>query len=79
MGHFCRCECTLWQHQLLVAARQPIALQGTALQVSASIGISRYPQDGHSATEILATADQAMYHAKLAGRDSYRFFSAEGG
>ncbi len=65
--------------KLLAAARQPIALQGTALQVSASIGISRYPQDGHSATEILATADQAMYHAKLAGRDSYRFFSAEGG
>lgn len=66
--------------KLLAAIQEPISVQvqvhTQVLKVTASIGISRYPQDGHTTTDILATADQAMYSAKLAGRDSYRFFSA---
>jgi diguanylate cyclase (GGDEF)-like protein len=62
--------------KLLAVAKEPISAPPQVLQVTASIGISRYPQDGQTAAEILATADQAMYNAKLAGRDSYRFFSA---
>ncbi|BDT67568.1 hypothetical protein os1_17450 [Comamonadaceae bacterium OS-1] len=62
--------------KLLAATKEPIHAQDQVLQVTASIGISRYPEDGQNATDILATADQAMYSAKLAGRDSYRFFSA---
>ncbi len=61
--------------KLLAAIKEPIPAQNTVLQVTASIGISRYPQDGQTASDILATADQAMYSAKLAGRDGYRFFS----
>jgi diguanylate cyclase (GGDEF)-like protein len=62
--------------KLLAATKEPIAVQDQVLRVTASVGISRYPQDGQTATDILATADQAMYTAKLAGRDGYRFFSA---
>lgn len=61
--------------KLLAATREPIPFQSHMLRVTVSIGISRYPQDGQTAADILATADQAMYSAKLAGRDGYRFFS----
>ncbi|WP_295958507.1 diguanylate cyclase [Rhodoferax sp.] len=62
--------------KLLTAIQEPIPVQAQELRVTASIGISRYPQDGQTAADILATADQAMYSAKLAGRAGYRFFSA---
>ena len=66
--------------KLLAAIQEPIKVQTQTqlhgLRVTASIGISRYPQDGQTAAHIVATADQAMYSAKLAGRDGYRFFSA---
>ncbi|MEO5795700.1 MAG: diguanylate cyclase [Rhodoferax sp.] len=63
--------------KLLAVIQEPILVQAQSklLRVTASIGISRYPQNGQTAAEILATADQAMYSAKLAGRDAYRFFS----
>jgi GGDEF domain-containing protein len=39
------------------------------------MGISQYPQDGLTAQEMLAHADEAMYDTKAAGRNGYRFFS----
>ncbi|WP_428421123.1 diguanylate cyclase domain-containing protein [Methylibium sp.] len=62
--------------KLLSGIRAPVDFQGSALQVSASIGISCYPHDGQTAGEILANADQAMYEAKAAGRANFQFFSA---
>jgi len=47
------------------------------VQLSASIGVSRYPQDGQTAAELLASADQAMYRTKLAGRNGFCFFSTD--
>ena len=44
------------------------------LQISASIGIAVYPGNGHTAQELLMNADAAMYHAKGAGKNGYRFF-----
>ncbi len=44
------------------------------LQVSASIGIAMFPDDGHRPETILTHADTAMYQAKKAGRDTTRFF-----
>ena len=66
---------TVIADKLLQGLREPIVVQGQTLHVTASIGISRYPQDGLSATEMLNNADKAMYKAKLAGRDGFRFFS----
>ncbi len=43
-------------------------------RVSASVGIARYPQDGASAGELMQKADNAMYAAKTAGRNCWRFF-----
>jgi len=46
------------------------------LQISASVGIALYPGNGQSAHELLMNADAAMYHAKNAGKNGYRFFDA---
>lgn len=45
-------------------------------RVSASIGISLYPDDGRNGTELLKNADLAMYRVKSQGKDSFQFFSS---
>jgi diguanylate cyclase (GGDEF)-like protein len=55
---------------------QPYAVTGLELHVSPSIGIARYPDDGRAAEELLARADEAMYHAKRHGRNTFKFFDS---
>lgn len=58
--------------RLLAAAAEPIDWRGKPLQLTASIGVSFYPQSSNrSADELLNEADQAMYQAKLAGKNRY--------
>jgi diguanylate cyclase (GGDEF)-like protein len=59
------------------ALSEPYRVQGTALHVSPSIGIARYPVDAPDGPALLARADEAMYHAKKSGRNMFRFFDAE--
>ena len=47
------------------------------LHLSATIGISIYPDDGTDAETLIRCADIAMYHAKESGPNSYHFFAAE--
>jgi diguanylate cyclase (GGDEF)-like protein len=47
------------------------------LHITASIGISVYPEDGPDAETLIKNADTAMYQAKENGRQSYRFFKPE--
>ena len=60
--------------RLLKAAAAPVLLANTVLQVSASIGVTIYPQDGAEADLLLRHADQAMYTAKQAGKNRYHVF-----
>ena len=60
--------------RLLQAASQPIIVGTAALQVSASIGVTLYPQDGTNADLLLRYADQAMYIAKDSGKNRCHFF-----
>ncbi len=52
-------------------------LDGRHFRVSASIGITQYPQDGATASDLLKHADIAMYATKQAGRSGYKFFEPE--
>jgi diguanylate cyclase (GGDEF)-like protein/PAS domain S-box-containing protein len=47
------------------------------LYVTASIGISTYPEDGEDSETLIKNADTAMYHAKDEGRDHYQFYEKE--
>ncbi|NGZ84026.1 EAL domain-containing protein [Duganella aceris] len=59
------------------ALRRPFDLKGHEVTVTASIGISVYPDDGVESDTLIQYADTAMYRAKEAGRDAFRFFTAE--
>jgi len=60
--------------RLIEAIEQPYETSNTLLQISTSIGIAIYPQDGKTEHELMVNADAAMYHAKKQGRNGYRFF-----
>ncbi len=66
------CEPVL--QRLLLAAAEPVVLRGKSLSVSASIGVTIYPQDGVGADLLMRHADQAMYLAKQAGKNRYHLF-----
>jgi len=64
--------------RLLAAAAEPVHVGELALQVSASIGVTFYPQSEEvDADQLLRQADQAMYQAKLAGKNRYLIFDAD--
>ncbi|MFY7867562.1 putative bifunctional diguanylate cyclase/phosphodiesterase [Roseateles sp.] len=64
--------------RLLAAAAQPLQVAGKTLQVSGSLGVTFYPQGVDiDADQLLRQADQAMYQAKLAGKNRYHVFDAE--
>lgn len=61
--------------RLLAAAAQPVVIGDRVLRVSASLGVSFFPQDGDvDPDQLLRQADQAMYRAKLAGKGRYHVF-----
>ncbi|KAB2966559.1 EAL domain-containing protein [Zoogloea sp.] len=60
---------------IITALDQPFTLGNDVAYVSASIGITLYPRDGDTLAAILKNADQAMYHAKDAGRNRFSYYS----
>lgn len=63
--------------RLLKAASEAVTLDDAVMQVSASIGVTLYPQDGVEADQLMRHADQAMYLAKQAGKNRYHLFDTE--
>jgi len=63
--------------KLVAAMRAPFRVMGAELLVQISVGIALAPADGADATALIRSADSAMYQAKQAGRNGYRFFAAE--
>ena len=70
--------CVPMLSRLLDAAAKPTEVNGLVLQVSASIGVTFFPQaEDMDADQLLRQADQAMYQAKLAGKNRYILFDPE--
>jgi diguanylate cyclase (GGDEF)-like protein/PAS domain S-box-containing protein len=73
----CNENCRLVLDRLLAAAAEPVAVGDVSLRVSASIGVTTYPQDQGDADQLMRHADQAMYRSKKAGRNCYHLFDPE--
>ena len=58
------------------AAATPIEVRQNTFQLSASLGVTLFPQDGGDADTLLRHADSALYYAKGQGRNNYQFFAA---
>lgn len=62
-------------NRLLGAVAEPIAFNDTRLQVTASVGVTFYPQESDiDADQLQRQADQAMYQAKLLGKNRFHIF-----
>lgn len=61
--------------KVLDTVARPYLLQGQESRVTASIGISTFPDDGKDAQTLLGNADMAMYRAKEQGKNAFRFFA----
>lgn len=63
--------------KMLEQATRPFLLQGRECQVTASLGISIFPDDGKDSQTLLKNADTAMYLVKQQGKNSFRFYSPQ--
>lgn len=63
--------------KLLATVSQSYLIGQYELNISASIGIAVYPEDGEDLETLLRNADTAMYRAKQDGRNNFRFFTQE--
>jgi diguanylate cyclase (GGDEF)-like protein len=61
--------------KILAAIAKPFTLIGHEFRVTASIGISAYPQDGLDEQTLTKNADVAMYQAKAEGKNNFQFYS----
>ena len=61
--------------EILKKFAEPFQLGAETAYISASIGITLYPEDGNGVDELLKNADQAMYAAKSQGRNRYSYFT----
>lgn len=62
-------------HKVLACFKRPFILNGHEQFIGGSIGISMYPADGQQAEKLVNQADTAMYQAKKAGGNSFRFYT----
>jgi diguanylate cyclase (GGDEF)-like protein/PAS domain S-box-containing protein len=60
--------------KILSALSAPFEMDQITLQVTGSIGVTTYPEDGQSTELLMKNADLAMYQAKAKGRSNYQFF-----
>jgi diguanylate cyclase (GGDEF)-like protein len=59
---------------LLLTLGEPVNIQGRHFQITGSIGLALYPQDGEDVETLLMHADAAMYLAKSRGRNNVQFY-----
>jgi len=63
--------------KIVASIAEPHQVSGHELQLTASVGIAMYPEDGQDAQSLIMRADTAMYHAKNTGRNRVGFYRAD--
>lgn len=69
-------DATTIAEKLVRALDEDFFVSGDKVRISTSLGISIYPDHAADASTLIRIADKAMYHAKQAGRNTYRFYDA---
>jgi diguanylate cyclase (GGDEF)-like protein/PAS domain S-box-containing protein len=70
-------DAALIADKIRLAVLEPHTIASHLLHLSASIGVSIYPEDGANPESLIRCADTAMYHAKEKGRNRSQFFKDE--
>ena len=63
-------------HKIMAAFREPLVVALGEIVLGVSIGIAVYPYDSSDSRALVRAADAAMYEAKAAGKNTYRFFAS---
>ncbi|MDR5899403.1 EAL domain-containing protein [Halomonas vilamensis] len=63
--------------KLLASIRKPLMIEGQSVRLTASLGVTLYPQDAVQGDVLLRHANQAMYRAKQRGRDTFHIFDPD--
>jgi len=63
--------------KIVASVAEPHFVSGHELQLTASVGIALYPEDGQDAQSLIMRADTAMYHAKNTGRNRVGFYRSD--
>ncbi len=61
--------------KILAVTAEPVVVGGRTVHLTASIGISLFPSDGPDAATLMRHADMAMYAAKSAGKNAFRYYA----
>lgn len=76
LGHINRAEdAARVAERLATSISEPYSLGNVDVNVTTTVGISVFPDDGEDAETLMKHADVAMYHAKEQGRNGYQFYS----
>jgi len=70
-----RSVATRLAEQLVTELGRPLVIQDRQVFLGTSIGITLFPEDASGATALMKNGDIAMYQAKVAGKNCYRFYS----
>lgn len=63
--------------RIINSTARPFVIDDKEIRVGVSVGIATFPRDGETYTEVLKSADMAMYLAKEEGKNTFRFYSEE--
>ena len=72
-----RADVEIIAHKIQRSLRAPLVISGHDIKVTASVGISLFPEDGSDPANLMRNADLAMYQAKRQGRDRFQIFHRE--
>lgn len=70
-------DVNLVAQKIMASFKEPFKLESAEIYVTASIGITLYPDDSTEQDTLIKNADAAMYRAKEVGRNSYQFYTPE--
>ena len=70
-------ECASIINRLLLELAKPYLIETYTIEISGSCGVTLYPTDNEDLDTLLRHADQAMYQAKLSGRNQFNIFNSQ--